>query len=99
MAKHHPKRQFLEDAGALHPHPGRVRAELFERHRFFDPLDKVQVKYEMLRAHTVEGRSGKKKRRRRRGGDAPANAPWMRAPSSAPAARHRAATNGCGTTC
>ncbi len=55
MAKHHPKRRFLEEAGALHPHPDRVRAELFERHRFFDPLDKVQVKYEMLRAHAVEG--------------------------------------------
>ena len=57
MTTRHPKRQFLEEAGALHRHPARVRAELFERHRFFDPLDKVQVKYEMLRAHTVEGRS------------------------------------------
>lgn len=54
---HHPKRQFLEEAGALHPHPGRVRSELFERYRFFDPLDKVQVKYEMLRAHALEKRS------------------------------------------
>ena len=51
----HPKREFLEQAGALHRHPDRVRAEPFERHRFFDPLDKVQVKYEMLRAHAVEG--------------------------------------------
>ena len=57
MPKAHPKRQFLEQAGALHRSPGRVRAALFERHRFFDPLDKVQVKYEMLRAHAVEGRS------------------------------------------
>jgi transposase len=57
MAKRHPKRQFLEEAGALHRQPERVRAEPFERHRFFDPLDKVQVKYEMLRAHAVEGRS------------------------------------------
>ena len=57
MAKRHPKRQFLEEAGALHRDPDRVRAELFERHRFFDPLDKIQVKYEMLRAHAVEGRS------------------------------------------
>ena len=57
MPKPHPKRQFLEEVGALHLHPERVRAELFERHRFFDPLDKVQVKYEMLRAHAVEGRS------------------------------------------
>ena len=57
MAKPHPKRRFLEDMGALHREPERVRAELFERHRFFDPLDKVQVKYEMLRAHAVEGMS------------------------------------------
>ena len=55
MAKRHPKRQFLEEAGALHRDPERVRAELFERHRFFDPLDKIQVKYEMLREHAVEG--------------------------------------------
>jgi transposase len=57
MAKRHPKRQFLEENGALHRHPERVRARLFDRHRFFDPLDKVQVKYEMLRAHAIEGRS------------------------------------------
>ena len=56
MSKRHPKRQFLEEAGALHRRPERVRAALFEQHRFFDPLDKVQVKYEMLRAHAVDGR-------------------------------------------
>jgi transposase len=57
MAKRHPKRQFLVEAGALHRHPDRVRARIFQVHRFFDPLDKVQVKYEMLRAHAVDGRS------------------------------------------
>lgn len=57
MARRHPKRQFLGHSGALHRWPDRVRARLFERHRFFDPFDKVQVKYEMLRAHAVEGRS------------------------------------------
>ena len=57
MAKRHPKRRFLEENGSLHRHPDRVRASLFEQHRFFDSLDKVQVKYEMLRAHAVEGRS------------------------------------------
>lgn len=57
MSKPHPKRRFLEDVGALHLHPERVRAAVFETHRFFDPLDKVQVKYEMLRAHEVERRS------------------------------------------
>lgn len=55
MNELHPKRDFLAAAGALHPHPERVRAELFLRHRFFDPLDKVQVKYEMLRAHAIDG--------------------------------------------
>lgn len=55
MDGQHPKRAFLERAGALHTHPERVRARLYARHRFFDPLDKVQVKYEMLRAHSVEG--------------------------------------------
>ena len=57
MAKRHPKREFLEENGALHRFPERVCASLFEEHRFFDPLDKVQVKYEMLRAHAVDGRS------------------------------------------
>lgn len=57
MSKPHPKRQFLQEAGALHRQPELVRAELFERHRFFDPLDKIQVKYEMLRAHAVDGRT------------------------------------------
>lgn len=55
MPSQHPKRAFLEAVGALHLHPEDVRAPLFMRHRFFDPLDKVQVKYEMLRAHAVEG--------------------------------------------
>jgi transposase len=55
MPQRHPKRDFLEAAGALNLHPEQVRAALFERHRFFDPLDKVQVKYEMLRAHAVDG--------------------------------------------
>ena len=57
MSKIHVKRQFLEEVGALHRHPDRVRAELFERYRFFDPVDKVQVKYEMLRAHAIDKRS------------------------------------------
>lgn len=57
MSKRHPKRQFLEEAGALHRHPDRVGARIFQVHRFFDPLDKVQVKYEMLRSHAVDGRS------------------------------------------
>jgi transposase len=57
MPGSHPKRQFLEAGGALNLHPARVLAPLFTRHRFFDPMDKVQVKYEMLRAHAVDGLS------------------------------------------
>ncbi len=57
MFRAHPKRDYLAAAGALHPHPENVRAEVFQSHRFFDPLDKVQVKYEMLRTHAIDGQS------------------------------------------
>jgi transposase len=50
------RRRALEEAGLLHPHPERVSSRLFDGSRsFFLPLDKIQVKYEMLRAHAVEG--------------------------------------------
>ena len=50
------RRQTLETAGLLHPHPDAIRAPLFTGSEpFFLPLDKVQVKYEMLRAHAVDG--------------------------------------------
>jgi hypothetical protein len=40
----------------IHPHPEAVAALLFNsREPFFDATDKVQVKYEMLRAHVVDG--------------------------------------------
>jgi transposase len=45
----------LGEAGLLHPSPAAVRAPLFATAGFFLPADKVQVKYEMLRAHLVEG--------------------------------------------
>jgi transposase len=51
------KRQVLRQARALNAHPERVRAPLFADHPFFDPEDKAQVKYEMLRAREVEGAS------------------------------------------
>lgn len=57
MFRHHPKSDYLAAAGALNPHPEDVRADVFQSHRFFDPLDKVQVKYEMLRTHAVDGQS------------------------------------------
>ena len=51
------KREFLEAAGALNASPERVGDEKFQRREgdFFDPQDKVQVKYEMLRAQAVDG--------------------------------------------
>jgi transposase len=53
-----PKAAALRAAGALHPRPQSVRDEAFAgEHEFFDPRDRVQVKYEMLRRHRVEGRS------------------------------------------
>lgn len=50
------RRRALERARLLHPRPEAVRGTPFvERPEFFDPFDRVQVKYEMLRAHVVEG--------------------------------------------
>jgi len=52
------RRRVLEQAGLVHPRPEAVTASLFDgRQPFFLALDRVQVKYEMLRAHVVEGRS------------------------------------------
>ncbi len=48
--------QALEALGLLHPHPEAVTAPLFQTHGpFFFAPDKVQVKYEMLRAHLLDG--------------------------------------------
>jgi transposase len=48
----------LGESGLVHPHPGAVRAPLFVPDAgFFLAADKVQVKYEMLRAHLVDGRA------------------------------------------
>lgn len=50
------RRSVLQAAGLLHPHEEGVGAALFDGSRgFFLPADKVQVKYEMLRAHEVDG--------------------------------------------
>jgi hypothetical protein len=51
-----PKEAALRTAGALHPHPETVRDDAFLRDPFFDPRDRVQVKYEMLRRRRVDGR-------------------------------------------
>jgi transposase len=50
------RRQALEAAGLVHPNLEAVTAALFDGSAgFFLPADKVQVKYEMLRAHVVDG--------------------------------------------
>jgi transposase len=52
-----PKAAALRAAGALHPRPQSVGDEAFAGELdFFDPRDRVQVKYEMLRRHRIEGR-------------------------------------------
>lgn len=48
------KHQALSRAGLLYPKAERVRSPLFKRVPFFDPRDKLQVKYEMLRSHEVD---------------------------------------------
>jgi hypothetical protein len=48
----------LEQAGLLHPAAGAVMAEPFGGHpEFFAAFDKVQVKYEMLRARVIDGQT------------------------------------------
>jgi len=50
------RRQALQTAGLAHPRPDAVTARLFHSgDPFFFALDKVQVKYEMLRAHFGDG--------------------------------------------
>lgn len=49
------KRQLLKEVKAWNLYPENVKAEIFHTHPFFDPEDKVQVKYEMMRARETEG--------------------------------------------
>ena len=49
------RRRALEAAGLVHPAPAAVCAPLFAAGGFFLAADKVQVKYEMLRAHALDG--------------------------------------------
>jgi transposase len=51
------KAEALRRQGALHPHPDTVRDEAFRQGEFFDPRDLVQVRYEMLRHHQVDGQA------------------------------------------
>jgi transposase len=49
------RRHALDEAGLIHPRADAVSAPLFAGGEFFLAVDKVQVKYEMLRAHLVDG--------------------------------------------
>jgi len=51
------KAEALGRQGALHPHPEAVHDEAFRQGEFFDSRDLVQVRYEMLRRHQVEGQA------------------------------------------
>jgi len=45
----------LQRTGTLNPHPDSISDALFKENPFFDPKDLLQVRYEMLRRHSVEG--------------------------------------------
>jgi len=55
IRNHDPKVDVLRDSGALHPQPEVIHDEVFASEEFFDPRDRVQVRYEMLRRHCLEG--------------------------------------------
>jgi transposase len=51
------KRDVLRRMGCLNRYAERVKSPLFKGHDFFNPYDKLQVRYEMLRAVKVDGMS------------------------------------------
>jgi|SRR5579863_762129 len=51
------KADLLRRQGALHPNPNLVQDETFRQGEFFDARDLVQVRYEMLRRHQVDGKN------------------------------------------
>lgn len=50
------KARFLAAQHALYPHPEQIHDSQFQQGSFFDPRDLVQVRYEMLRRHLVDGK-------------------------------------------
>ena len=50
-----PKSEALAQDGVLNPNPEAVRDALFTGNPFFDAKDLVQVRYEMVRRHQVDG--------------------------------------------
>jgi transposase len=53
--KRDPKSEALAQDGVLNPIPEAVRDALFASNPFFDAKDLVQVRYEMVRRHQVDG--------------------------------------------
>jgi transposase len=53
--KRDPKSEALAQDGVLNPNPGAVRDALFSSNPFFDAKDLVQVRYEMVRRHQIDG--------------------------------------------
>jgi transposase len=51
------KTSELRRTGTLNPRPYAVSDSLFKENPFFDPKDLLQVRYEMLRRHSLEGLS------------------------------------------
>jgi transposase len=49
------KKEALASDGTLNPYPEAVRDSLFADNPFFDPADLVQVRYEMVRRHELDG--------------------------------------------
>jgi hypothetical protein len=53
--KRDPKSTALARDGVLNPNPGAVRDVVFTGKPFFDAKDLVQVRYEMVRRHQIDG--------------------------------------------
>src|SRR6267154_1579341 len=45
----------LKRTGTMNSRPDSISDSLFKENSFFDPKDLLQVRYEMLRRHSVEG--------------------------------------------
>lgn len=52
-----PRLKSLQEFHPLHRHPEKVQDETFRSDDFFDPRDLLQVRYEMLRRHRIEGKA------------------------------------------
>jgi transposase len=53
--KRDPKSEMLARDGVLNPNPGAVRDVVFTGNPFFDAKDLIQVRYEMVRRHQIDG--------------------------------------------